>query len=334
MRVTLLARDESPAFVDSQCSRDSADTVGTGCEHDGVIYRNGQSFQPSCKYQCVCVNGAVGCVPLCTESRPPRVWCQNPRRVKVRGRCCDEWICDEPKRGRKTAPRHVAEAPPAELSGWHKNCVSRTTSWSPCSKTCGRGLSLRVSNANRRCEPVKESRLCNLRPCDVDIAKTIKVPTRTRGQEVRERVPRGARIQHEHLGLHQHQAVPAQVLRRVHGRALLHPAQVQDGGRGVRVPRRLHVLLEDDVGAGLLLQPQLQEPQRHLRRAGELLRLPRGHELSRPAGLTPVPQRFLQIHLMFVSLCPDKCVNNDVRRFRKGLVKQLKRKQKQEILVS
>uniref|UniRef100_A0A1A8JUQ6 WNT1 inducible signaling pathway protein 1 n=1 Tax=Nothobranchius kuhntae TaxID=321403 RepID=A0A1A8JUQ6_NOTKU len=26
--------------------------VGTGCEHDGVIYRNGQSFKPNCKYQC------------------------------------------------------------------------------------------------------------------------------------------------------------------------------------------------------------------------------------------------------------------------------------------
>lgn len=83
--------------------------VGTGCEYDGVIYRNGQSFKPSCKYQCVCVNGAIGCVALCTESQPPRVWCQTPRRVKVRGECCEKWICDEPKRGRKTALRHAVE---------------------------------------------------------------------------------------------------------------------------------------------------------------------------------------------------------------------------------
>lgn len=83
--------------------------VGTGCEHDGVIYRNGQSFKPSCKYQCVCVNGAIGCVALCRESQPPRVWCQTPRRVKVRGQCCEQWICDEPKRGRKTAPRHAVD---------------------------------------------------------------------------------------------------------------------------------------------------------------------------------------------------------------------------------
>ncbi|KAI3358528.1 hypothetical protein L3Q82_014942, partial [Scortum barcoo] len=199
------------------------DMVGTGCEHDGVIYRNGQSFKPSCKYQCVCVNGAIGCVALCTESQPPRVWCQTPRRVKVKGQCCEQWICDEPKRGRKTAPRHAVEAlpnppisfqltemqhssqmslktsrrtksnrrlqqfvaiiyfphcvdpaSPAETRSWHKNCITQTTSWSPCSKTCGRGLSMRISNANEQCELVKESRLCNLRPCEVDITKHIK----------------------------------------------------------------------------------------------------------------------------------------------------------------
>ncbi|CAB1320495.1 unnamed protein product, partial [Coregonus sp. 'balchen'] len=126
--------------------------VGTGCEHDGVIYRNGQSFKPSCKYQCLCVNGAIGCVTLCTDSQPPRVWCQNPRRVKIPGRCCEQWICDEPKKGRKTAPRHAVEALPAEAQGQSRNCVIQTTSWSICSKTCGRGLSLRVSNANERCE--------------------------------------------------------------------------------------------------------------------------------------------------------------------------------------
>lgn len=86
-----------------------SDMAGSGCEHDGVIYRNGQSFTPSCKYQCVCVNGAIGCVGLCAESQPPRVWCQTPRRVKVPGQCCEKWICDEPKRARKTAPRHAIE---------------------------------------------------------------------------------------------------------------------------------------------------------------------------------------------------------------------------------
>lgn len=34
---------------------------------------------------------------------------------------------------------------------------------------------MRISNANEQCELVKESRLCNLRPCEVDITKHIKV---------------------------------------------------------------------------------------------------------------------------------------------------------------
>ena len=69
----------------------------------------------------------------------------------------------------------VDPAAPAETRSWHKNCITQTTSWSPCSKTCGRGLSLRISNANEQCELLKESRLCNLRPCEVDITKHIKV---------------------------------------------------------------------------------------------------------------------------------------------------------------
>ncbi|XP_024117263.2 CCN family member 4, partial [Oryzias melastigma] len=68
----------------------------------------------------------------------------------------------------------VDSALPAKNRSWHNNCISQTTSWSPCSKTCGRGLSMRISNANDQCEMVKESRLCNLRPCEVDITKHIK----------------------------------------------------------------------------------------------------------------------------------------------------------------
>ncbi|XP_018618257.1 cellular communication network factor 4b [Scleropages formosus] len=149
--------------------------VGTGCEHNGVIYRNGQSFQPSCKYHCLCVNGAIGCVSLCTDSLPPRVWCQVPRRIKLPGRCCEQWICDEPRKVRKTSPRHALEAPPSTSEVWQKNCVTQTTPWSPCSKTCGQGLSVRITNANEQCELEKEARLCNIRPCEIDITKHIKL---------------------------------------------------------------------------------------------------------------------------------------------------------------
>uniref|UniRef100_A0A667XAF6 CCN family member 4 n=1 Tax=Myripristis murdjan TaxID=586833 RepID=A0A667XAF6_9TELE len=140
--------------------------VGTGCEYDGVIYRNGQSFKPSCKYQCVCVNGAIGCVAL---------FMVLAGRKTLNGNKMYQCV-------QKAAAVHVtnqfllcAEAAfPAETRSWHKNCITQTTSWSPCSKTCGRGLSLRISNANDQCELVKESRLCNLRPCEVDITKHIK----------------------------------------------------------------------------------------------------------------------------------------------------------------
>lgn len=58
---------------------------------------------------------------------------------------------------------------------WHGNCIAYTSPWSPCSTTCGLGISTRISNVNARCWPEQESRLCNLRPCDVDIHSHIKV---------------------------------------------------------------------------------------------------------------------------------------------------------------
>lgn len=83
-----------------------AQVVGVGCVLDGVRYNNGQSFQPNCKYNCTCIDGAVGCTPLCLRVRPPRLWCLNPRRVSIPGHCCERWVCeDDARRPRKTAPR-------------------------------------------------------------------------------------------------------------------------------------------------------------------------------------------------------------------------------------
>ncbi|KAM9487894.1 cellular communication network factor 4b isoform 2-T2 [Clarias gariepinus] len=147
------------------------DLVGTGCEYNGVIYRNGQTFQPSCKYRCLCVNGAIGCVPLCTDSLPPWGWCRLPKLVKIPGRCCEQWICNEPRKTRRTTPRHAVEVSLSTNEIWHNNCITQTTPWSPCSKTCDRGVSMRLSNDNAQCMMENESRLCNLRPCDVDITK-------------------------------------------------------------------------------------------------------------------------------------------------------------------
>ncbi|XP_048882316.1 cellular communication network factor 4b [Brienomyrus brachyistius] len=149
--------------------------VGTGCVHDGVIYRNGQSFQPSCRFRCLCINGAIGCLALCADFEPPRVWCQTPRQVRLPGRCCEQWICDdEPQMVRKTFLRHALDVRTSSSKAWPQNCVTQTMPWSPCSKTCDRGLSVRVTNTNDRCQPKTETRLCNIRPCKVDISRHIK----------------------------------------------------------------------------------------------------------------------------------------------------------------
>lgn len=53
------------------------------------------------------------------------------------------------------------------FDGWDSslNCIEQTTEWGACSQTCGMGVSTRVTNKNRRCEMVKQTRLCMIRPC-------------------------------------------------------------------------------------------------------------------------------------------------------------------------
>ncbi|XP_039096148.1 CCN family member 4 [Hyaena hyaena] len=163
---------DSPRYAIGVC----AQVVGVGCVLDGVRYTNGQSFQPNCQYNCTCVDGAVGCTPLCLRARPPRLWCRHPRRVRVPGRCCRQWVCDDDAtRPRKTAQRHTgALAATGGVEPWHRNCIAYTSPWSPCSTSCGLGVSTRISNVNSQCWPEQESRLCALRPCDADIHPHIK----------------------------------------------------------------------------------------------------------------------------------------------------------------
>uniref|UniRef100_A0ACB8FDQ1 WNT1-inducible-signaling pathway protein 1 n=1 Tax=Sphaerodactylus townsendi TaxID=933632 RepID=A0ACB8FDQ1_9SAUR len=85
-----------------------AQVVGVGCLLNGIRYKNGEIFQPNCKYNCSCINGAVGCIPMCQDSKPPLMWCPNPKLIKMTGQCCEQWVCDYSKKIRKTSPRHVA----------------------------------------------------------------------------------------------------------------------------------------------------------------------------------------------------------------------------------
>uniref|UniRef100_A0A8B9J3H1 CCN family member 3 n=1 Tax=Amazona collaria TaxID=241587 RepID=A0A8B9J3H1_9PSIT len=141
---------------------------GATCDLLGKIYHNGESFQPSCKLQCICMDGAIGCIPLCSDDlRLPSPECPNPRRVKLHNKCCEEWVCAEGSEENRLDTAMAGE--------WWENCLVQTTEWSACSKSCGMGISSRVTNDNPQCRLEKETRLCMVRPCDFPVDKT-KVP--------------------------------------------------------------------------------------------------------------------------------------------------------------
>ncbi|XP_025063598.1 protein NOV homolog [Alligator sinensis] len=144
---------------------------GDNCVFDGIIYRSGETFQPSCKYQCTCRDGQIGCVPRCNlDLLLPGPDCPFPRKVEVPGECCEKWICgpkDEVMLGGFAMAAYRQEATVGiDVSDSSSNCIEQTTDWSACSKSCGMGFSTRITNRNRQCEMVKQTRLCMVRPCE------------------------------------------------------------------------------------------------------------------------------------------------------------------------
>ncbi|XP_077140132.1 CCN family member 1-like [Ranitomeya variabilis] len=180
-----------------------AKSEGRPCEFFGQIYQNGENFQPNCKHQCSCMDGVVGCMPLCPQEMAlPSVDCINPRLVKVPGQCCEEWMCDSNHISEdsgdttmgdlddilKSSEEHLDQEDVEPVSsnelitlvrngfkvetglGPHpqpdrSSCAIQTTEWSQCSKSCGMGLSARITNDNPQCKLMKETRLCQIRLC-------------------------------------------------------------------------------------------------------------------------------------------------------------------------
>lgn len=170
---------------------------GRSCFLDGKVYLNGESLSPSCKVHCTCIDSDFGCTPQCPVSAPIPRDCDHPRLVKKPGKCCEEWICiktnrksemprirnqikhNESRRNGHTSRPSVfnfaaAKRRPEVALTVRGKCMIQTTQWSACSKSCGWGVSERVTNNNKACKLTKETRLCQIRPCDVDFEANIK----------------------------------------------------------------------------------------------------------------------------------------------------------------
>ncbi|KAM9818870.1 CCN family member 1-like [Syngnathus typhle] len=179
-----------------------AKSEGRTCDYSGRIYQNGENFRVGCKHQCTCMDGAVGCAPLCEHKLPPASpSCPFPQLIRIPGQCCFTVDChkntwhlpnkDNPKRRQRKPERRPAprldkndlpvtnEIAPVKASGWEaergykhlpvwghqEQCPVLTTDWSQCSSSCGTGVSSRLTNKNPGCKLERETRLCMVRPC-------------------------------------------------------------------------------------------------------------------------------------------------------------------------
>uniref|UniRef100_A0A4X2L6S9 CCN family member 3 n=1 Tax=Vombatus ursinus TaxID=29139 RepID=A0A4X2L6S9_VOMUR len=133
-----------------------------------------------CKWPCECPPTPPRCPPgisLITDGCECCKMCAQ----QLGDNCTEAATCD-PHRGlycdySGDRPRYaIGVCAPSEgdIESWQKNCIVHTSSWSPCSRSCGMGISVRISNNNEQCQLSKESRLCNVRPCEVNITQHIK----------------------------------------------------------------------------------------------------------------------------------------------------------------
>ncbi|XP_057714617.1 cellular communication network factor 6 [Corythoichthys intestinalis] len=146
--------------------------MAVGCDLNGAHYENGEAFQPSPLYKCTCIAGAIGCTPTFLQ-KPAGLLGSTPLIGKLPATLRSSKI---PKK--HTQDSTYMSAYRDRPLAWKKNCLIQTTLWSPCSKSCGLGISERVNNDNHKCEMRKDTRLCLLRPCKKNVINNIQVPKR------------------------------------------------------------------------------------------------------------------------------------------------------------
>uniref|UniRef100_UPI0037E8D957 cellular communication network factor 6 n=1 Tax=Semicossyphus pulcher TaxID=241346 RepID=UPI0037E8D957 len=157
---------DKPRFEVGVC----AYLMAVGCDLNGAHYENGEAFQPSPLYKCTCIAGAIGCTPAFIQ-KPAGLLGPAPLMGNMPAGLRSG---QSPKKHQQdTTYMSAYRDPPL---AWKKNCLIQTTPWSPCSKTCGLGISVRVNNDNGKCEMRKDRRLCLLRPCQKSVIKSIKMP--------------------------------------------------------------------------------------------------------------------------------------------------------------
>ncbi|XP_075410650.1 CCN family member 2-like [Tenrec ecaudatus] len=148
--------------------------AGAPCYFKDKVYKHGETFQWGCGLKGTCAHRFVVFQLLCPRDLgPPSSDCLFPRRVKPPGKCCEEWVCEEPKELTR-AGTNLATFQQDPITVRPK-CDGETTDWSPCTTTCGLGVSTRVFYHKANCSVETQKRLCIIRPCNDYLEKEISV---------------------------------------------------------------------------------------------------------------------------------------------------------------